>query len=136
MGGALRPPLLIDLCSPEAPDIVITLLRTGLCRTQGLKFGVNFSDHMLLVEHVAGQGWGAPRLVPFGPLAVHPAAQVLHYGMSCFEGMKAYKGPDGRPRLFRSPLTPYQAQPAVPIPPAGMILPAFPDAFSSPTSWH
>lgn len=27
--------------------------------------------------------------------------QVLHYGVECFEGMKAYKGKDGRLRLFR-----------------------------------
>ena len=32
---------------------------------------------------------------------MHPAAQVLHYGMCCFEGMKAYHGVDGRGRLFR-----------------------------------
>lgn len=33
---------------------------------------------------------------------MHPAAPVLHYGMCCFEGMKAYLGVDGRGRLFRS----------------------------------
>jgi hypothetical protein len=52
-------------------------------------------------EHTADHGWGKPRIVPFGPLALHPAAQVLHYGMCCFEGMKAYLGQDGRGRLFR-----------------------------------
>ena len=56
---------------------------------------------MLLVEHTTGRGWSAPRIVPFGPLQLHPAAQVLHYGMTCFEGMKAYAGADGRGRLFR-----------------------------------
>lgn len=56
---------------------------------------------MLLVEHVEGEGWGKPAIVPFGPLPLHPAAQVLHYGMSCFEGMKAYRGQDGSLRLFR-----------------------------------
>jgi branched-chain amino acid aminotransferase len=39
--------------------------------------------------------------VPFGPLQLHPAAQVLHYGTCCFEGMKAYLGPDGKGLLFR-----------------------------------
>jgi branched-chain amino acid aminotransferase len=33
--------------------------------------------------------------------ALHCTAQVLHYGMCCFEGMKAYAGVDGRMRLFR-----------------------------------
>jgi branched-chain amino acid aminotransferase len=41
---------------------------------------------------------------PFGMLQVHPASQVLHYGLCCFEGMKAYAGVDGRTRLFRPEL--------------------------------
>ena len=56
---------------------------------------------MLLIEHTEDQGWTRPLVRPFGYLQLHPAAQVLHYGMTCFEGMKAYKGPDGQPRLFR-----------------------------------
>ncbi len=34
------------------------------------------ADHMLLVEHVEGEGWGKPAIVPFGPLSIHPAATV------------------------------------------------------------
>jgi hypothetical protein len=56
---------------------------------------------LLQAEHTAEHGWGKPRIVPFGPLQLHPGAQVLHYGMCCFEGMKAYLGQDGRVRLFR-----------------------------------
>jgi branched-chain amino acid aminotransferase len=59
---------------------------------------------MLLAEHVDGQGWTRPLISPFGYMQVHPAAQVLHYGMTCFEGMKAYRGADGLPRLFRPEL--------------------------------
>uniref|UniRef100_A0A383W5S4 branched-chain-amino-acid transaminase n=1 Tax=Tetradesmus obliquus TaxID=3088 RepID=A0A383W5S4_TETOB len=66
-----------------------------------LPFGKVFTDHMLLADHTAEHGWGKPRIVPFGPLQLHPAAQVLHYGSCCFEGMKAYLGQDGRGRLFR-----------------------------------
>lgn len=55
----------------------------------------------LQVKHHTSAGWDAPRIMPFGPLQLHPAAQVLHYGMTCFEGMKAYLGADGRGRLFR-----------------------------------
>ena len=71
---------------------------------QDLKFGTVFTDHMFHVEHVVGQGWGRPAVKPFGLLQVHPAAQVLHYGLCCFEGMKAYAGVDGRTRLFRPEL--------------------------------
>jgi branched-chain amino acid aminotransferase len=30
-----------------------------------------------------------------------PSSSVLHYGTSCFEGIKAYRGYDGKLRLFR-----------------------------------
>lgn len=41
------------------------------------RFGTVFTDHMLHVEYVEGQGgWGAPAIKPFGPLQLHPAAQV------------------------------------------------------------
>lgn len=56
---------------------------------------------MFLTEHVAGRGWSTPTIGPFQTIAVHPAAPVLHYGLCCFEGMKAYAGADGRARLFR-----------------------------------
>lgn len=53
------------------------------------------------MHHTTEGGWEQPKIVPFGPLQLHPAAQVLHYGTCCFEGMKAYLGPDGRGLLFR-----------------------------------
>lgn len=56
---------------------------------------------MFTVEHVVNEGWTRPRIGPFESIPVHPAAPVLHYGMCCFEGMKAYAGADGRMRLFR-----------------------------------
>lgn len=68
---------------------------------QGLLFGQHFTDHMFEVEHVFEEGWSRPTIRPFGPLALHPAASALHIGLSCFEGMKAYMGVDGRGRLFR-----------------------------------
>ena len=70
---------------------------------QNLRFGQTFTDHLLTVEHAVGQGWGRPQIRALADgLHVHPAAPVLHYGMCCFEGMKAYLGVDGRGRLFRS----------------------------------
>lgn len=66
-----------------------------------LRFGTTFSDHMFSIEHLRGQGWSTPRIHPLEFLRLHPAAQVLHYGMCCFEGMKAYAGSDGRIRMFR-----------------------------------
>lgn len=56
---------------------------------------------MLIAEHEVGSGWSAPRLVPTSPLTLHPACQVLHYGVCCFEGMKAFVDASGEIRLFR-----------------------------------
>ena len=66
-----------------------------------LGFGQYFTDHMFLMTHDEGQGWHDPRIVPYGPIALDPAAMCLHYGQEVFEGMKAYCGADGKVRLFR-----------------------------------
>lgn len=66
-----------------------------------LKFGETFTDHMLLMEYAEGKGWHNRRIVPYGPLCLSPAATCLHYGQEMFEGLKAYKAPDGRILLFR-----------------------------------
>lgn len=66
-----------------------------------LAFGRTFTDHMLSVDWTAGGGWQAPQITPFGDLSLSPACVALHYGLQCFEGMKAYKDAQGRVRLFR-----------------------------------
>ena len=66
-----------------------------------LKFGKTFSDHMFLMEYSSEKGWHDGRIVPYGPISLDPAAAVLHYGQEMFEGMKAYRSPDGQIRLFR-----------------------------------
>jgi len=66
-----------------------------------LGFGKYYSDHMLLIDYTAGIGWHDARIVPFSNLSLHPAAVVLHYGMEIFEGLKAYRRPDGKVQLFR-----------------------------------
>jgi branched-chain amino acid aminotransferase len=66
-----------------------------------LSFGNVFTDHMFLMNYDTGEGWHNPRIVPYGPLQLDPAAMILHYGQEVFEGMKAYKTKDGRILLFR-----------------------------------
>ena len=66
-----------------------------------LKFGKVFSDHMLVMEYETGKGWHDGRIVPYGPITLDPAAAVFHYGQEMFEGMKAYRTPEGRVQLFR-----------------------------------
>ncbi len=56
---------------------------------------------MILAEWEHTSGWAHPRIAPYAPLPLDPAACVLHYSSTCFEGMKAFRGRDGKIRLFR-----------------------------------
>ncbi len=69
--------------------------------TENLGFGTYFSDHMFLMNYIEGSGWIDPRIVPYGTIALEPSAMVFHYAQEVFEGMKAYRGADGKIRLFR-----------------------------------
>ncbi len=66
-----------------------------------LGFGKIFTDHMFMMDYSKEEGWHDARIVPFGPIAIHPASTVLHYGSEIFEGMKAYRRADGTVQLFR-----------------------------------
>jgi branched-chain amino acid aminotransferase len=66
-----------------------------------LSFGTVFTDHMFMMEYHDGQGWHDARIVPYGPLSLDPAAAVLHYAQAIFDGLKAFRGDDGKVRLFR-----------------------------------
>ncbi|KKO97985.1 branched-chain amino acid aminotransferase [Trichoderma harzianum] len=59
------------------------------------------TDHMVTVNWTASEGWATPELKPYGPLSLMPTASVLHYATECFEGLKAYRGYDGKLRIFR-----------------------------------
>lgn len=66
-----------------------------------LVFGKAMTDHMLIIDYDAGQGWHDARIIPYGPLQIDPAAKVLHYAEEIFEGLKAYRTSDGSIQLFR-----------------------------------
>ena len=66
-----------------------------------LAFGASFTDHMLECDWDEANGWHAPRIIPYGNFAIDPAASVFHYGIECFEGMKAYLDADDNIRMFR-----------------------------------
>ncbi len=68
--------------------------------TDNLAFGTTFTDHMLVMEHDEN-GWHDWKIVPYGPFSLDPSAMVIHYGQSIFEGMKAYRNPQGKINLFR-----------------------------------
>lgn len=66
-----------------------------------LGFGRHFTDYMFEMDYTMDEGWHEARIVPYGPIALQPAATIFHYGQEVFEGMKAYRAEDGRILLFR-----------------------------------
>uniref|UniRef100_A0ACB8FN33 Branched-chain-amino-acid aminotransferase n=1 Tax=Sphaerodactylus townsendi TaxID=933632 RepID=A0ACB8FN33_9SAUR len=106
----------------EAADLIINPAATFKEKPDptGLVFGTVFSDNMLFIEWSLASGWEKPHIKPLENLSVHPAISAFHYAVeprglteakllhmlwlneyTLFEGMKAYRGADGKIRLFR-----------------------------------
>lgn len=66
-----------------------------------LGFGRHFTDHMFMMDYDKGIGWHDARIVPYQNLSLDPACMVFHYAQEMFEGLKAYKTPNGNIQLFR-----------------------------------
>ncbi|MER5180023.1 branched-chain amino acid aminotransferase [Streptomyces sp. NPDC002896] len=64
-------------------------------------FGRYFTDHMVTIKWTEGRGWHDGQLVPYAPLSIDPANMTLHYAQEIFEGLKAYRQPDGSVATFR-----------------------------------
>ncbi|MET7760937.1 branched-chain amino acid aminotransferase [Streptomyces sp. NPDC005393] len=64
-------------------------------------FGRHFTDHMVTIKWTEGRGWHEAQLVPYAPLSLDPANMTLHYAQTIFEGLKAYRQPDGTVATFR-----------------------------------
>jgi len=64
-------------------------------------FGRVHTDHMVTVRWTDERGWHDAALAAYQPLQLDPSAMVLHYGQAIFEGLKAYRQPDGGVAVFR-----------------------------------
>ncbi|WP_248277046.1 branched-chain amino acid aminotransferase [Chitinophaga sp. Ak27] len=65
-----------------------------------LAFGKMYADHMLVADF-DGKEWKNAAILPFQNLSVSPSNAAWHYGQAIFEGIKAYKDPQGHPMIFR-----------------------------------
>lgn len=63
-------------------------------------FGTLFAPVMCTATWDEG-GFQPFKLHDVADLSLHPATHVLHYGSSCFEGLKAHRGLKGEARIFR-----------------------------------
>ena len=70
-----------------------------------LAFGLNKSDVMYFARIKKGGDWelvpATDSFFPFEEFPINPAAEVLHYCQTCFEGAKAYMSEKGRIVSFR-----------------------------------
>lgn len=64
-------------------------------------FGKVFTDHMVSASWTLEDGWTDGALTAYAPVNLDPAAVVLHYGQTVFEGLKAYRQSGGGVALFR-----------------------------------
>jgi len=67
------------------------------------KFGTVFTPYFLRLKLKRGQTSNfKAEILPMGSLELNPGTSALHYGQSIFEGMKAFRQPDGTVALFRA----------------------------------
>lgn len=65
-----------------------------------LGFVVRQTNSIIISRYKDGE-WSKPQAVSNQDITINCYAGCLHYANSCFEGLKAFKGKDGRIRLFR-----------------------------------
>lgn len=66
-----------------------------------LGFGKIFTDYMFNMDYDPENGWHNARIEPYQPISLDPSAAIFHYAQEIFEGLKAYRTPEGKPVLFR-----------------------------------
>ena len=68
---------------------------------KNLTFGYLRTDYNVRCYYRDGK-WGEVEVCSDEYLKLHMAATCLHYGQEAFEGLKAYRCPDGKVRVFRA----------------------------------
>lgn len=53
------------------------------------------------ISNFADGKWSAPAMIELDAFRLHPGGHALHYGSTCFEGLKAYRWPDDSLVIFR-----------------------------------
>lgn len=91
-------------CPLDASSLIMRLnpvSPTEIFSPEKLKFGSQFTPHMLEIDWSLSLGWSSPYIRPFSNISLHPASSSLHYGLEVFEGLKAFRFPDSTVAIFR-----------------------------------
>ncbi len=67
---------------------------------KNLGFGYRDTEYNIRCYYRNGQ-WGELEVSASNTINIHMAATALHYGQEAFEGLKAFRGKDGKIRIFR-----------------------------------
>ena len=67
---------------------------------KNLGFGYRDADYNIRCYFRNGK-WGELEISSSNQINIHMSATALHYGQEAFEGLKAFKGKDGKIRIFR-----------------------------------
>src|SRR5512133_3745253 len=67
---------------------------------KSLPFGYYKTDYNVRCYYRNGK-WGELEISDSEVINIHMAATALHYGQEAFEGLKAFRGKDGKIRVFR-----------------------------------
>jgi branched-chain amino acid aminotransferase len=86
-----------------------------------LGFGYLDTDYNIRCYYRNGE-WGELEISSSNIINIHMAATSLHYGQDAFEGLKAFKGKDGKIRIFRMDENARRLQYSC----DGILLPKFP----------
>ncbi len=105
-----------------------------------LGFAKYFTDHMFCADWTEDEGWHDFRVVPHKPILIEPASCVLHYAQMMFEGMKAYRAPDGDVLLFRPDMNEKRMEKTcermcIPMLPKGLLVEAIRSLIQTDESW-
>src|SRR6202035_4633153 len=73
--------------------------RSAVLRYRG--FGRVFPHHMAAIRYREGKGWYDAKITARAAIPMDPAAAVLHYSQEIFEGLNAYRTPEGGAVMFR-----------------------------------
>jgi branched-chain amino acid aminotransferase len=65
-----------------------------------IEFGRVCTPNHFLADF-SSKEWRDPRIEALHAFALHPASNIFHYAQAIFEGLKAYRQPDGKLALFR-----------------------------------
>lgn len=82
------------------PELPVATRPANWPEPEQLGFGQYLGDWMVAADHTSS-GWSAPVAARLSDTRTPVASAGVQYGLTVFEGLKTFRGPDGQAHLFR-----------------------------------